>query len=400
MPEAFFLIILILQLPATTILLLRLIRGSTRQPPLKPEEPTPELLGKVSIVVPTLNEAERITPCLMGLSRQSYEVREIIVVDSDSTDDTQDLVKTTAEKDPRFRLITDDPLPPGWVGRPWALHTGFLASSPKSEWFLGVDADTQPDPGLAASLVKKAETEGYDLISLSPRFILKYPGELWLQPALLMTLVYRFGPTGTGSQTPERVMANGQCFLCRRSVLSKMEGYVSAQGSFCDDVTLARNIAAEGFKVGFLDGSLVLSVRMYEGMVETWQEWGRSLDLKDASPTFQVGSDLWLLSVTQGLPLLVLLGYLLFGLPISISMSAKFLLFGLNLFLLLIRFVLLLVIPSSYDFSQAQASWLFLLSLLASSLAVLQIFLSAIKTPKNGGVEFMEKIRLFGRVMT
>lgn len=381
MPEAFFLIILILQLPATTILLLRLIRGSTRQPPLKPEEPTPELLGKVSIVVPTLNEAERITPCLMGLSRQSYEVREIIVVDSDSTDDTQGLVKTTAEKDPRFRLITDDPLPPGWVGRPWALHTGFLASSPKSEWFLGVDADTQPDPGLAASLVKKAETEGYDLISLSPRFILKYPGELWLQPALLMTLVYRFGPTGTGSQTPERVMANGQCFLCRRSVLSKMEGYVSAQGSFCDDVTLARNIAAEGFKVGFLDGSLVLPVRMYEGMVETWQEWGRSLDLKDASPTFQVGSDLWLLSVTQGLPLLVLLGYLLFGLPISISMSAKFLLFGLNLFLLLIRFALLLAIAPSYDFSKAQASWLFLLSPLADPLAVLRIFLSAIKTP-------------------
>ena len=381
MPEAFFLIILILQLPATTILLLRLIRGSTRQPPLKPEEPTPELLGKVTIVVPTLNEAERITPCLMGLSRQSYEVREIIVVDSDSTDDTQGLVKTTAKKDPRFRLITDDPLPPGWVGRPWALHTGFLASSPKSEWFLGVDADTQPDPGLAASLVKKAETEGYDLISLSPRFILKYPGELWLQPALLMTLVYRFGPTGTGSQTPERVMANGQCFLCRRSVLSKMEGYVSAQGSFCDDVTLARNIAAEGFKVGFLDGSLVLSVRMYEGMVETWQEWGRSLDLKDASPTFQVGSDLWLLSVTQGLPLLVLLGYLLFGLPISISMSAKFLLFGLNLFLLLIRFALLLAIAPSYDFSKAQASWLFLLSPLADPLAVLRIFLSAIKTP-------------------
>ena len=272
MPEAFFLIILILQLPATTILLLRLIRGSTRQPPLKPEEPTPELLGKVSIVVPTLNEAERITPCLMGLSRQSYEVREIIVVDSDSTDDTQGLVKTTAKKDPRFRLITDDPLPPGWVGRPWALHTGFLASSPKSEWFLGVDADTQPDPGLAASLVKKAETEGYDLISLSPRFILKYPGELWLQPALLMTLVYRFGPTGTGSQTPERVMANGQCFLCRRSVLSKMEGYVSAQGSFCDDVTLARNIAAEGLRWGFwMDPWFCRSECMRE-----WWKLGRS----------------------------------------------------------------------------------------------------------------------------
>jgi len=383
MPEAFLSIALMLQLPATAILLSRLIKGPTRQPPLKPEEPTPELLGKVTVVVPTLNEAERITPCLMGLSRQSYEVREIIVVDSNSTDDTQYLVKQKAKKDPRFRLITDDPLPPGWVGRPWALHTGFLASSPKSEWFLGIDADTQPDLGLVASLVKKAETEGYDLISLSPRFILKYPGELWLQPALLITLVYRFGPTGTGAQTPERVMANGQCFLCRRSVLSKMEGYISAKGSFCDDVTLARNVAAEGFKVGFLDGAQVLQVRMYEGMVETWQEWGRSLDLKDASPIVQVWSDLWLLLATQGLPLLVVLGYLLFGLPISISVPTKFLLFGLNLFLLLIRFALLLGIAPSYDFSKAQGSWLFLLSPLADPLAVLRIFLSAIKTPKK-----------------
>ncbi len=176
-------------------------------------------------------------------------------------------------------------------------------------------------------------------------------------------------------------MANGQCFLCRRSVLSEMGGYISAKGSFCDDVTLARNIAAEGFKVGFLDGSQVLKVRMYEGMRETWQEWGRSLDLKDASPTAQVWSDLWLLSATQGLPLLIVLSYLLFSLPVDVSLSSRFLLFGLNLFLLLIRFALLLGIAPAYDFSQAKASWLFWLSPLADPLAVLRIFLSAMKTP-------------------
>ena len=381
MPEAFFFVILLLQLPATAILLSRLIKGPTRQPPLKPDSPIPELVGKVTVVIPTLNEATRITPCLLGLSRQSYEVREFIVVDSNSVDDTQYIVKTKAETDPRFSLITDDPLPSGWVGRPWALHTGFLKSSPESEWFLGVDADIQPNSGLVASLVKKAEAENYDLISLSPQFILKYPGELWLQPALLITLVYRFGPTGTGSQTPERVMANGQCFLCRRSVLSEVGGYSSAKGSFCDDVTLARNIAAQGFKVGFLDGAEVLQVRMYEGMAETWQEWGRSLDLKDASPTAQVWSDLWLLSATQGLPLLIVLSYLLLSLPVDVSLSSRFLLFGLNLFLLLIRFALLLAIAPAYDLSKAKFGWLFWLSPLADPFAVLRIFLSAMKTP-------------------
>ena len=273
MPEAISLILLLLQLPATAILLSRLIKGPTRQPPIEPQSPTPELIGTVSIVVPTLNEAHRLSPCLAGLTRQSYEVREILVIDSNSTDGTQDLVKTAAQKYPRFKLITDDPLPAGWVGRPWALHTGFLESCPDSEWLLGLDADTQPAPGLAAALINKAEAEGYDLISLSPRFILKYPGEIWLQPSLLLTLVYRFGPTGTES-TSERMMANGQCFLCRRSLLAEIGGYLSAKSSFCDDVTLARNVAAKGYKVGFLDGAKVLKVRMYEGARETWREWG------------------------------------------------------------------------------------------------------------------------------
>jgi dolichol-phosphate mannosyltransferase len=337
----------------------------------------------VSVVVPTLNEALRISPLLAGLSRQSYEVREVIIVDSNSQDHTPDLVKAAQKQDPRFRLITDDPLPPAWVGRPWALHNGFLHSCQASEWFLGMDADTQPSPGLVAGLVKTAITGGYDLVSLSPQFILKYPGECWLQPALLMTLLYRFDPAGINTEQPERVMANGQCFLCRRSVLAAVNGYTSAKSSFCDDVTLARHIAASGFKVGFLDGSKVLKVRMYEGAIETWKEWGRSLDLKDASSRTQLWTDLWVLTSTQALPVLIILSYLLFSPHLSISPTPPLLLLGLNLFLLVVRFGMLLAIAPCYDRTQTRGSWLFWLSPLADPLAVVRIFLSAFSTPRQ-----------------
>jgi dolichol-phosphate mannosyltransferase len=374
------LLLLTIQLPAVAILLSRLLKGPQRQPPIQPQQPTLEMMGSVSVVVPTLNEAQRISPLLQGLSRQSYEVREVLVVDSNSVDGTADLVKTAQIKDPRFRVMTDDPLPPGWVGRPWALHNGFIHSCEKSEWFLGMDADTQPHPGLVASLVKIATTQGYDLISLSPQFILKYPGECWLQPALLMTLLYRFEPAGINAEQPERVMANGQCFLCRRSVLAALGGYTTAKGSFCDDVTLARNIAAAGFKVGFLDGAKVLKVRMYEGAVETWNEWGRSLDLKDAASPAQTWGDIWFLVSVQALPWVVLPMYLP-GLPL-VSLPIALLL-GLNSFLLLIRFGMLYAIASSYDFSQAKGSWLFWLSPFADPLAVFRIILSAIQKPKK-----------------
>ncbi|MCP6760644.1 MAG: glycosyltransferase [Fischerella sp. CENA71] len=381
--SAFSLFVLLIQIPAVAILLSRLLKGPLRHPPVTPQNPTPDILGSVSVVIPTLNEALRISPLLSGLSCQSYEVREIIVVDSNSQDGTPDLVKAAQKQDPRFRLITDDPLPPNWVGRPWALHNGFLSSCEASEWFLGMDADTQPSPGLVAGLVKTAIAQGYDLISLSPQFILKYPGECWLQPALLMTLLYRFDPAGINTQQPERVMANGQCFLCRRSVLAAVSGYTGAKSSFCDDVTLARHIAASGFKVGFLDGSKVLKVRMYEGAIETWKEWGRSLDLKDASSRTQLWADLWVLTSTQALPVLLILSYLLSSPQLPLSPNPPLVLLGLNLFLLVVRFGMLLAIAPCYDRTQSRGGWLFWLSPLADPLAVVRIFLSAISTPRQ-----------------
>lgn len=374
------LVLLLFQLPAVALLLSRLLQAPRRYPALQPEFANPEDLAQVSVVVPTLNEAARIQPCLTGLSRQGYEVREIIVVDSRSTDHTLDLVKAAQARDPRFRVLTDDPLPAGWVGRPWALHSGFLHSSEDSQWILGVDADTVPQPGLVASLIHTAEQQGYDLISLSPRFILKTLDECWLQPALLITLVYRFGAAGDQTVAADRVMANGQCFLCRRSLLTDLGGYSSARGSFCDDVTLARYAAQSGAKVGFLDGAALLKVRMYEGAIETWREWGRSLDLKDAASIGQKWGDAAFLLAVQGLPLVITL---LAGWAIGLGYDTWSIraLFGLNGALLLIRFALLLAIRTSYDFSQAQSSWSFWLSPLADPLAVYRIFLSSLRTP-------------------
>ena len=376
------LLLLGLQVPATFLLLSRLLRGARRQRPLQPRHPLSEQSASVSVVVPTLNEAERVEPCLVGLSAQGPAVREILVVDSRSTDGTQAKVKALAKKDQRIRLVTDEALPLGWVGRPWALHTGFLQSDASSEWVLGIDADTRPQPGLVNSLLYEAETQGYDMVSLSPRFVLRSAGEWWLQPALLMTLIYRFDSAGVRSPGAERAMANGQCFLSRRTVLQALKGYTCAASSFCDDVTLVREAARRGYKVGFLDGANVISVRMYEGLGETWSGWGRSLDLKDSISKGQLWSDLWLLVSTQGLPVLVLAIELLvvslygWGEVGSIALEGAI---TLNALLFVIRLGMQAAVAGSYDWSQSalSKSLFFWFSPLADPLAILRIIFSA-----------------------
>ena len=369
---------LLLQVPATLVLLKRLSTARDRMSPLLPLDAA-ELAKQnpqVSIIIPTLNEIDRLPTCLAGLRDQI--AKEIIVVDSRSQDGTPEYVQKLQSDYPiPLKLVTDDPLPDGWVGRPWALHTGFLHSDPTSEWILGIDADTLPQQGLVASFVHKATADDFDIVSLSPKFILKTAGEQWLQPALLITLIFRFGATGDRNQfTEDRVMANGQCFLSKRSKLVELNGYELAKSSFCDDVTLARAAAQRGAKVGFLDGAALMQVRMYTSMQETWREWGRSLDLKDASTPSQTFADCLLLTATQGLPLPLLIAFSVWQPDQSILINS---LFWLNTFLVFIRCLLLFGIRSSYT----EVGFWYWLSPLADPFAVIRIWISALTKPKS-----------------
>ena len=357
----------LIQAAALVLLLVRLWPGRRRHSPVRPLTDD-ESSGDVSIVVATLNEARRITPCLEGLIAQGPVVREILIVDSGSDDGTTALVKAAMLRDQRIRLLRDDPLPDGWVGKVWALQHGLDHAS--SDWVLGIDADTEPRRGMAGGALAAARTHRYDAVSFAPRFVMSTPAERWLQPALLVTLVYRFGATGIDGDGT-RVMANGQCFLARRATLLGAGGYASARASFCDDVTLARHLAHTGHRVGFLDGSRLYDVRSYASAREMWREWGRSLDLKDAATPWQQWADVAFLLVVQGTPVPVLIALALLhttSAPLLATSSA----------LLLVRMLLQRALAPSYD-RQGIAFWL---SPLADPLAALRILISTMRRPR------------------
>lgn len=356
----------LVQAAALVLLLVRLWPGRRRLPPVAPSDAR-DRAGDISIVVATLNEAHRIAPCLAGLRAQGSVVREILVVDSGSTDGTPDLVREATQLDARIRLLRDDPLPTGWVGKVWALQYGLRHAA--APWVLGVDADTIPDPGMAGGALTAAIEHRYDAVSFAPRFRMSTAAERWLQPALLVTLVYRFGATGTDANG-ERVMANGQCFLARRATLLAAGGYASARASFCDDVTLARHLARAGNHVGFLDGSRLYDVISYTSARETWREWGRSLDLKDASSPVRQWADVLFLLVVQGTALPGLLLAWFAGVE-SLAIT--------SVALLAVRVMLQRALAPSYE----QRGIAFWLSPLADPLAAIRILVSTMRRPRE-----------------
>lgn len=357
------------------VLIARLSSGRNRRPP---EAPLPEGFAgdALTIVVATLNEAQRIAPCLDGLAAQGAPVREILIVDSGSTDGTRELVQAAAAQDSRIRLLTDPPLPRGWIGKAWALQYGTEQAS--SPWVLGMDADTQANPGCAAAVLSAAVREGFDVVSFAPRFDGQSAAERWLQPALLVTLIYRSGAAGDPKVRPERVIANGQCFLARRASILAHGGYEPVKDSFAEDVSLVRHLAKRDVSVGFLDGSRLYRVRSYTGVAQMWREWGRSLDLKDATSRARQAWDTLFVVGAQGLamPSAIALGV---AWPSLASSPWRTALAASTAVLLAIRWLLLFAIAPSYE--RRGVSWW--LSPLADPLAALRLVLSTVTRPKR-----------------
>ena len=368
--------LVIVQGLAALLLVVRLLPGRTRRPPIEPL-PGDAHAGRVTVVVTSLDEAHRIGPCLEGLLRQGPAMLEALIVDSRSTDGTWEIIQDAARRDPRIVPMRDDPLPPEWVGKVWALEHGLRHA--KGEWVLGIDADTTPQPGLVAAVVNAADELGYDAVSFAPRFNEMTVAEQWLQPAMLTTLVYRFGAAGERAPAPDRVMANGQCFLAKRSVLLANGGYSTARRSWCDDVTLARHIARHGARVGFLDGAKIIGVRAYSGIGQMWREWGRSIDLKDGTTALTQFFDVSFVLLTQFVPLPAVLLALLTDLPAWRSAGPGAVWLGLNAGLVIARILLQFGLAGSY----AERHWTFWLSFTADPVAAVRIVLSSLKRPRQ-----------------
>jgi dolichol-phosphate mannosyltransferase len=297
----------LVRLVGAAIAIGRIARAARRRPPLTGDrnvgerradapDPTDAAGPSISVVIPARDEAERIGPVLEAVCG-APGVTEVLVVDDESTDATAAIALAAGAA-----VVPGAPLPHGWAGKAWALHQGARAA--RGDWVVTLDADTRPDPRLASALVERALADGLQFVSLGGRFDCPTPGAAWVHPALLTTLVYRFGPPGAASATsPDRLLANGQCTAFPRGPFLRAGGMQPVAGEVVEDVALARHLARRGWSVGMLDGAELLTTEMYPDGPSTLRGWGRSLALPGVEPLWRQCLDLGVVLVAQAMPL-------------------------------------------------------------------------------------------------
>ncbi|NHJ49317.1 MAG: glycosyltransferase family 2 protein [Asgard group archaeon] len=246
----------------------------------------------VSIIVPTYNEEKNIANCLQTLKNLEYENYEIILSDGGSSDKTVAIAKNMIDN-----IVIDETLPEGWIGKNWGCHVGYKQA--KGEYLLFVDADTKHSPFSLQHFMKIALERDTALLTVFPFQRIKRWWES-INPIFYFASYLTYGGNNSINDPRKKNShsASGQFMLFKRKDYEAIGGHESLKGNIVEDLALARRVKIKLGRLFFIDGSKLISTRMYpESPSQCWEGWKKCLfpGTKLTQPRRITGALMWFL---------------------------------------------------------------------------------------------------------
>ena len=232
----------------------------------------PELSGRplVSVLVPMRNEERNVEVLIKSLKNSSYDQMEFILLNDQSTDGTQKELERTIEGDSRFTILQGKELPEGWVGKVHACHR--LQQAASGDFLLFVDADVRFRPKAIEQSLALMERKKAHLLTGFPAFdVAPFLSKL-LVPMLHFVILFHL-PIALANYTKFKAAtaANGMWMMFERNSYQKIGGHAAVYNSLVEDVHIAREIKAHGYKVVLANITMSVKCRMYDTNTEVWE---------------------------------------------------------------------------------------------------------------------------------
>ena len=241
-----------------------------------PEDGVPDPLPSVCLCIPARNEEAEIGRALDSWLAQEHPALRVVVVDDGSTDRTPEILAPRAAARPeRLRVLRNDTLPPGWLGKNHALH--LATRTPEAlaaEWLVFADADVQADPGLLARAFAYLERRPADVLALVPAVDTVGWAERLVLPMGAMGFLWLSPPQRVADPKSPFFCGVGAFTLIRRAAYDAIGGHAADPLEAVDDMMLAGRAKRAGFLNRMacggrpVDGSGGggLHLRMYRGL--------------------------------------------------------------------------------------------------------------------------------------
>jgi chlorobactene glucosyltransferase len=251
----------------------------------------------VSIIVPARNEAKNISMCVASLMNSVYPRREIIVVDDDSVDGTGDILHILEEHSSGgLRIVAGEPLPAGWLGKPWACWQGYQKA--QGELLLFTDADTRHDDTLLGHAVGALGRRQVDMVSVLPRQLLVGFWERLIMPQIFGLIMLRYADLRrvNRARVARDVIANGQFLLIRREAYEAIGGHEALRAEVVEDQAMAQRLVESGRRLVVAHADDLMETRMYRSLREIIDGWSKNLatGMRRAAPGWMAPAMPWI----------------------------------------------------------------------------------------------------------
>jgi len=237
------------------------------------DQPEPEELIELTVIVPARNEEQNLGECLRSLVAQSEDIFELgrdwelLVVDDHSNDGTAEIGRGFAG----VTVMKAAELEAGWTGKNNAVFTA--ARRARGRWLLFTDADTIHQPGSIRRAIHEATRHKVGMLSYSPKQIVTGLWQRAMMPLVFCELAISYPPAKVSDPNARIAAANGQFLLVEREAYRRLGGHAAISDKVLEDVELA--FLAKRRKVGlwFRYAEDAVAARMYRttaGMIEGW----------------------------------------------------------------------------------------------------------------------------------
>ena len=231
---------------------------------------------RVSVLIPARNEEANIGACIEEFLAQRYDNFEILVLDDQSTDRTEAIIKELSQRYAKIQAIQGQPLPSGWTGKNWACHQ--LSQYASGEILIFTDADNRPAPNAIANSIAYMQKLELGLLSAFPQKVTVNLSEKLVVPVVDM-FVYAGLPLWLTylSRSPSLAAASGLWIAFTREAYQQIGGHEALSNRIVEDVELSRLAKKRGIKILTLAGIQVVYCRMYHSFSEVWDGFSKNL---------------------------------------------------------------------------------------------------------------------------
>jgi glycosyltransferase involved in cell wall biosynthesis len=243
------------------------------------DQPEPDKLLELTVIIPARNEEDNLAACLQSLVSQSEELFklgrdwELMVVDDHSNDRTAAIALGFAG----VTVLEAGMLEEGWTGKNNAIWTA--AKRARGRWLLFTDADTIHEPGNLRRALHEAARHKVGILSYSPRQIVSGLWQRSLMPLIFCELALAYPPAKVSDPAERIAAANGKFLLVEREAYRRLGGHAAVSDKVLEDVELA--FLAKRRKIGlrFRYAGDAVSTRMYCSTAEMIEGWSKNLAL-------------------------------------------------------------------------------------------------------------------------